>query len=331
VIQTLPIPAKPRFRDNVSTVVHLNEVELSLGARRCSFEFSTTERDAVSRLISDLESGGFTPAELQTRASEIAEQIPSLLIDFDRLRLLIDSDSEAADKTLSGAQLYREVRRLGDRLVRRIAKSVFYTSLLNGQATRQQLIGYALEYYWIVKSAPGLIAPALASARSAQERTLLVDFLESELGHDSFLRTSLESVGLTPIEIENHVPLPTTFCLGASLGVYARQHPLSFKACLFLFEEARPEFVDAFDNHCRALDLPAAFHAPLRQHADINTDYNHEDISRALMQLENAVDSETCTVVKRHVSLLIETLIQQEDQILSYYGRLSAPVPRLFN
>ncbi|MGI8838877.1 MAG: hypothetical protein ACR2H4_19895 [Pyrinomonadaceae bacterium] len=329
--QTLPGPAKPKFRDAVGTSVRVNEVELSLGAHRCSFEFSETERDAVNRLISDLEFGGFTPDDLAERSPEIAEQIPSLLIDFDRLRLLVESDAEAANATSTGVQLYREVRRVADRVIRRVAKSSFYNALLNGQATRQQLIGYALEYYWIVQAAPGLIAPALATARTSKERSLLQDFLKSELGHDRFLRTSLESVGLIAGEVENHQPLPATFCLGASLGVYARQHPLSFKACLFLFEEARPEFVDAFDDRCRALDLPVAFYAPLRQHADINTDYNHEDISRSLMELENSLDLETCTVVRRHVALLIETMIQQEEQILSYYGRQSAQLPRLFN
>ena len=329
--QTLPVPTKPKFREAVSTAFRVNEAELSLGGScRCSFEFSETERDAVNRLMSDLGSGGFTPSELVARSPEIAEQIPNLLIDFDRLRLLIESDSETAGITLSGVQLYREVRRLADRLIRRVAKSAFYNALLNGQATRQQLIGYALEYYWIVQAAPGLIAPALATARSAKERALLQDFLKSELGHDRFLRKSLESVGLFD-GVEDHQPLPSTFCLGASLGVYARQHPLSFKACLFLFEEARPEFVDAFDDRCRALDLPSAFYLPLRQHADINTDFNHEDISRSLMELENALDFETCTVVKRHVALAIETMIQQEEQILSYYGGQSAQMPRLFN
>jgi hypothetical protein len=329
--QNLPGPARPKFRAAVSAAVQVNEVELSLGTRRCSFEFSAPERDAVSRLISDIESGGFTPNDLASRSPEIADQIPSLLLDFDRLRLLIESDSAAANTMVSGVQLYREVRRLADRLVRRVAKSAFYNALLNGEATRQHLLGYALEYYWIVQAAPGLIAPALATARSSKERALLQDFLKSELGHDRFLRTSLESVGLLADDVENHQPLPTTFCLGASLGVYARQHPLSFKACLFLFEEARPEFVDAFDDHCRALNLPTAFHAPMRQHADINTDYNHEDISRSLMELEHALDFETCTVVKRHVALLIETMIQQEEQILSYYGGQSAQLPRLFN
>lgn len=328
--QILPGPAKPKFRAAVSAAVRVNEAALSLGTRQCSFEFSETERDAVNRLLSDLESGGFTPNDLAARSPEIAEQIPGLLVDFDRLRLLIDSDSETATTT-SGVQLYREVRRLAERLIRRTAKSAFYNALTNGQATRQQLIGYALEYYWIVQAAPGLIAPALATARSSTERALLQDFLKSELGHDRFLRNSLESVGLSAGDVENHQPLPATFCLGASLGVYARQHPLSFKACLFMFEEARPEFVNAFDDRCRALDLPVAFYAPLRQHADINTDYNHEDISRSLMELDNALDFETCTVVKRHVALLIETMIQQEEQILSYYGRPSAQLPRLFN
>lgn len=328
--QTLVGPYKPKFRDSVSAVVRATEAEISLGTRHFSFEFSERERAAVSRLVADLEDGGLTTIDLVTRSPEIAEQIPSLLLDFNRLRLLIDSDPSLTGTACSGVQLYREVRRLADRVIARVAKSAFYHALVDGRATRQQLIGYALEYYWIVQAAPGLIGPALATARSTEERTLIQDFLKSELGHDRFLRAALETVGLKSIDLDMHQPLPTTFSLCASLGVYARQHPLSFKACLFLFERAQPAFVDAFDDRCRALGLPESFYSPLREHADINTDYDHEDISRALMELEATIDDETCAVVKRHVSLLIETMIQQEEQILAYYGQPSAQIARIF-
>lgn len=323
-------PRKPKFRDSVNAVVRSTEAEIFMGASQCAFEFSEGEAAGVSRLIAHLEAGGLTTSDLASQSPEIAEQIPALLADFDRLRLLIESDSRPADGTRSGVQLYREVLRLADRVTGRLAKSAFYEALVGGRAAREQLIGYGLEYYWIVKAAPGLIGPALATAHYAEERALIQDFLKSELGHDKFLGEALTAVGVTPAELEAHQPLPTTFTLGASLGVYARQHPPSFKASLFLFERAQPAFIDAFDDRCRAVGLPEAFYLPLREHADLNSEYDHADISRSLMALEHAVDSETCTVVKRHVSLLIETMIQQEEQILSYYGQHHTRIPRIF-
>jgi hypothetical protein len=301
-----------------------------MGPSQCAFEFPAHQAAAVSRLLTQLENGGLTTGDLAAQSPEIAEQIPALLADFDRLRLLVESDPIPVDGTRSGTQLYREVLRIADRVAGRLAKSAFYTALRDGVATRQQLIGYGLEYYWIVKTAPGIIGPALAVAHSADERALIQDFLKSELGHDKFLGEALTSVGVTPEELEAHQPLPTTFTLGASLGVYARQHPISFKASLFLFERAQPAFIDAFDDRCRALGLPETFYLPLREHADLNSEYDHADISRSLMALEHAIDLENCVVVKRHVSLLVETLIQQEEQILTYYGQAHKRIPRIF-
>jgi len=321
-------PRKPKFRASVSAVVRATDAEIVNGDSQCGFEFAEAEGPAVSRLIAHLETGGLTRGDLIARSPEIAEQIPGLLDDFDRLRLLIESERLPAEGTCSGVQLYREVLRLADRVTGRLAKSAFYEALVQGRATRQQLIGYALEYYWIVKAAPGIIGPALATAQSAEERALIQDFLKSELGHDKFLGDALISVGVTPAQLEGHQPLPTTFILGASLGVYARQHPLSFKASLFLFERAQPAFIDAFDDRCRALGLPEAFYLPLREHADLNSEYDHADISRSLMALEHAVDFENCVIVKRHISLLVETLLQQEEQILSFYSQERDPIAR---
>jgi hypothetical protein len=76
--------------------------------------------------------------------------------------------------------------------------------------------------------------------------------------------------------------------------------------------------------------MPSSFYLPLRQHADLNSEYDHGDISGDLLALEGAVDAETCMVVKRHLALLIETMVQQEEHILSYYGRTDTPMPRIF-
>jgi hypothetical protein len=323
-------PRRPKFRSAVKAVVRATEAEIFMGASQCAFEFAAADAVAVSRLLADLEAGGLTVSDLTAHSPEIAEQIPPLVSEFDRLRLLIETDVGPAIGTSTGVQLFREVLRLADRVTGRLAKSTFYKALVDGRATADQLIGYGLEYYWIVKTAPGLIGPALGVAQWPEERALIQDFLKSELGHDKFLGDALMAVGVTSEELEAHQPLPTTFTLGASLGVYARQHPLSFKASLFLLERAQPAFIDAFDDRCRALGLPEAFYLPLREHADLNSEYDHADISRSLLALERAVDEETRTIVKRHVSLLVETLVQQEEQIIDYYGQPRERIPRIF-
>ncbi len=321
--------SQPRFRPGVTTDIGPNGAEIRIGETRCAFAFETAEAPAVARLIDQLATGGVAIDAMIAGVPEIAEKVPALLQEFDAVRLLVESEPRT-EGLVSGAQLYREVRRIAERVTQRVARSAFQNALVEHRATREQLIGYALEYFYIVKAAPGLIGPALATAKAPRERALLQGFLKSELGHDAFLAQALEAVGLTPAELEAHQPLPATFALCAALGVYARQHPLSFKAVLFLFEEAQAAFVDAFDGRCRALDLPAAFYLPLRDHADLNADYDHADISRALMAIEGVVDREATVVVKRHVALMIETMIQQEEQILAFYAQPRATIARIF-
>jgi hypothetical protein len=320
----------PGFRRGVEVDLRDSEAVISLAARTCSFDFPEQVRSAVAGFLRDLETGGYVLSDLQGRAPDIADQVPGLIGEFGRLRLLTESGTGASAKLIDGTQLYRELRRVANRVTNRVASSAFYRALVEGRAQARQLIGYGLEYHWLVRSAPGLIAPALASAHGLAGRRLLEEFLASEIGHDKFIGAALQSVGITPDELERHQPLPSTFALGASLGVYARQHPISFKACLFVMEETRPEFIDAFDRRCVELGMPSSFYLPLRQHADLNSEYDHGDISGDLLALEGAVDAETCMVVKRHLALLIETMVQQEEHILSYYGRTDTPMPRIF-
>lgn len=320
----------PKFRDNTHLKIDSDQVEIRRGSTQCTFEIHSDERHAVSVLLENLLSGNLTEDELKEQSPEIAEKISSLLDELYDLRFLSESNQHLSTFVVSGVQLYREVLRMADRLINRSSKSRFYRALVEKSATRDQLIGYALEYWWIVNSAPAIIGSALAAANSFAEQTQLQDYLNSELGHDKFLAKALKSVGITDVQLAQHEPLPSSFSLSAALGVYARQHPLSFKACLFLFERAQPEFIAAFEKRCQELDLSAEFFGPLSLHADINEDYKHGDISRTLLEFNHAVDLESASVVKRHVFIMVETLIEQESEILDFYGRPSALIPRIF-
>lgn len=319
---------QPALRSGVKVSLDESSVLLELGSKSCSFEFQTAEKRDISHLLRNLETGGFGLNDLARLSPTISDGIGELIRDLDRHRFL--RESAPNQRAMTGQQLYRELQRISDRVVEKNAKSRFKNGLDDGTVGSQQIIGYALEYFWIVRSAPCIIGPSLASAHGRDERRILQQFLASELGHDTFLAGALSAIGFSRDNLEDHQPLPATFSVGASLGVYALQHPLSFKACLFLLERTQPEFVDSFEKRCIELGFPEAFYGPFRKHSEINDEYDHEDISGDLLRLESAIDLENASVVKRHVALMVETIIQQEDQILDYYGSSSAVLPRIF-
>jgi hypothetical protein len=321
---------KPKFRSKVKTKIEALQAYVTLDTTSCSFGFEPGQQPAISHLFSCLMAGNMSEHDLIEASPEVAEQVPQLIDDLFALRFLCEGCTDQHVRIMSGTQLYREVSRMADQIIGRFSKSLFYNGLVDNHNTRDQMIGYALEYWWIVNNAAGLIGAAMSGAHSYVEQAKIQDYLKSELGHDKFLAKALISVGITDKQLHQHQPLPSTFSLCAALGVYAKQHTLSFKACLFLFERAQPDFIVQFENHCKFLDLPEEFYLPLRAHADINDDYDHGDISRELMSFHQAVDEEECSIVKRNVFIMVETLLEQEKEIIDYYGGLSARIPRIF-
>src|SRR5262249_31091878 len=230
-----------------------------------------------------------------------------------------------------GLQFYRELRRFIERVQRKYSTRPYYQGLISGTLGREQLIGYALEYYHVVRMCPGLLAPSLAHHKSPKTFHILQDFFVSELNHDELIERSLAAVGIQRRELERLVPLPMTFSVCCSLGVYARQHPTSFKAALFLFEESDSEFNAAFKKRCDDVGLPEAFYAPIFEHASINEEGGHEHISEALFADILGNSDEEQHVVRRHIGILAESLALMEQQVVDYHGKPGSVIPRVFD
>src|SRR5258706_15214520 len=79
---TLSGPARPKFRRTVRVAVGTAAAEITLDGRECAFEFPDGHAQAVSRLLVGLESGGFSPAELQPQVPEIAADVPPVFRAF---------------------------------------------------------------------------------------------------------------------------------------------------------------------------------------------------------------------------------------------------------
>ena len=319
----------PKLRHSVGVEIEQDRAFVTGATGTHTLFFPSDGQVALGRLFDDLRAGGIACEELERRHPDI-DGLPDLIGQLDGLHLLTESEFAVPEGTISGAQLDRVVHRMARRQQQKLASSRFQALLVDDSATHRQLVGYALEYFWLVRAAPALIAPAIATAADLRLRARLQEFLASELNHDRYLLSALKAAGIVG-DLTALQPLPTTFRICASLGAYAQQHPLSFLAALFLFEQAQPAFIEAFERRCIAIGLPKAFYAPLRQHSTINDEADHGAISTELLSLVPAVILEEQVVVKRNMAVLVETMVQQESEILDYYGDPDRPFPRLFS
>ena len=121
-----------------------------------------TPRRSSSPCFTIFAAGGTSEEDLAARHAGLADEVPTILSALDALGLLTETATPLPEGVVTGAQMYRELRRLADRHHDRVVSGPMYRAMRDGSITRQQLIGYALEYYHVVSAAPRLVAPALA-------------------------------------------------------------------------------------------------------------------------------------------------------------------------
>ena len=268
----------------------------------------------IARLCRALEEG----LDLTNGLPQFAEFAPhahDILQALDRYGFLTETAPQSLGARSAGPPSGPRWRPLSS--APKSKRDLFYTRpFAPGERVGRALIRYAREYYHVVRAGPGIIAGSLAHAGDRTTRGILEQFLASELGHDKLIASALASVGIGEAEIDRVLPLPETFSIISALQVAADQEPLTFKALVFLMEEASPEFHQAFVSACEYEGLPAAFWRPITDHAGINDEGAHGSISeRLLTQVETVTQEERCVVLKQAMTM-IENLIALEHALL---------------
>ncbi|NEO03300.1 MAG: iron-containing redox enzyme family protein [Moorea sp. SIO3I7] len=322
---------QPLFKNQVCLKFSDTRVEIRYQNQGCSITVEPEKQEETYKLFQLLQFGGMSPEELGQECPGIREQIPDLLIELDRRGMLIDREKSVTSGGVTGHQFYRELYRFLNRLKMRFPESPYSVKMVDKTITREQLIGYSLESYHVTHLCPSLLAPSLANYESPKIRKLLREFFGSELHHDRLIEKSLKSVGISGQQLQRMLPLPMTFAVCSSLAVFAKQHPLSFKAALLMFEEHSEEFHQLFKQRCQDLDLPSDFYQPILLHAKINDDGAHEDITEVLLADVAYVSPEDQLVVKKNMTALMESMVLRTHEILDYYGNPQNRIPRCFD
>ena len=318
------------FKNKV--IFEFKEAEIIIYDSNQAFSISAPQEyyQEIVKLLRLLQIGGLSSEQLGKACPEIREEIPELLANLDNRGLLIETQTQVSSVGVSGSQFYRELWRFLERLKRHYPSSAFFAKMIDGTISKNELIGYAQESYHVTHLCPKLLAPALANYESNYVQKLLQEFFVSELHHDRLIEKSLKSVGINNEQIETMQPLPSTFAICSSLAIWSKQHPLSFKTALMLFEEDEQKFHELFKKQSQALELPKDFYQPILLHAGINEEGGHEDITGILLAEIPYITPSEQLVVKKNMANLMELIVLRSNEIIDYYGNPNSVIPRCF-
>ncbi|WP_027711442.1 hypothetical protein [Dickeya chrysanthemi] len=321
----------PRLRTGVAFFEDNQNVFIEYRAQGCSLLPEGVSSNDVISLLSILQQGTLTTEQLKSQYDEILGNIDDFLLELDRLGLLEEGGQSSADSAMTGEDFYHaELLPMVRNLQYKLGNSLLYERMQEGIVTRNELIGFAMEYYHLVKMAPGLIAPSLSHVVSEQAHKQLIKLFVEEYDHDKMMIACLESIGIPEHVMLNRQPLASTFSANASLGVYSRQHFLSFFSALFLFETPSLDFNDLFVKSCKNLSIPSSFYKPIIKHSDINEEENHDAITETLLKSISVISCEEQITTLIHIHALVEMLHKQDAEIVNYYSNPNVDLNRIF-
>lgn len=323
---------KPRLRTGVTFSEGEQEILIEYRDQSCSLHYDGMLSSEIMSFLSTIQKETFTTEQLNSQYQKSLGNVNDLLRELDRLGLLDEGEKSSTDSCCTGEDFYYvKLLPMVRNLQHKLNSSPFYIRMKEDNITRNELIGFAMEYYHLVKMAPSLIAPSLCHVMNEQANKQLIKLFIDEHDHDIMMLACLEAVGIPEKIMLKRQPLASTFSSYISLGVYARQHFLSFFSALFLFETPSTEFNELFIDCCKKQKIPSGFYHPIIKHSDINEQENHGTITKTLLKTIPIISNEEQVTTLINIHTLVEMLHKQDQEIVSYYSHPNVDLYRVFS
>lgn len=224
---------------------------------------------------------------------------------------------------IPGARLILDIEDLQSRLMSRtIQRNPFWRAMQDDpeKAPDRLFHGLCVENYHLLFRESYFDAPVLSYAANTEVRLLLNEFYCEEIGHDRILLKALNAIGLTEEALFASRPLRGTLALCNALSYWARHDPLFFLTTLGPLEGGDAE-VDSFVEACRRKGLPEAFVGPIANHARINREGDHGNLTRKIFSAIPAVSAADCERLMRQTHMFIAIYDDFYLNLFEHYGR----------
>jgi pyrroloquinoline quinone (PQQ) biosynthesis protein C len=284
--------------------------------------------DLLSRVLPLLD-GETSIDRIAARVEERATRVRSLVDGLQRAGVM----RSRAPRGLTGEQFHELHRRYARSWLREVYEHPLWEKIAAGQASREQVIGFAFEKYHYIEGAHEHMAIAAANASSEMMPHLARHFVE-EYSHGDIYRKGLASLFPDDLVLAAQ-PLPSTRALLNFLSETAARSSFAYYA--------GNEILQMTENTSAAGDRGAidAFHAAMRRHypwserlvvsfvAHTHADQKlgHEDVFLEMCRSVPALDAREVRDAMSVARSMVEHLVLFLDGIEACYARWPV-VPR---
>jgi hypothetical protein len=196
----------------------------------------------------------------------------------------------------------------------------------DAESVRRQLLGNAIEYYFITLAAGEVVAPALSRVPGSL-KAQMASFILEEYRHDLILAKALEPYGLTPADLTDCIPLPYTAAVTNQLFHLSHNDPLSLMASLFVLE-GNPAEGRRYLNWLQEMGAPEQYIDSHREHDRINVNGQHGLVSRRFFREIEYVSEEDEARIAGRVLHFADLVYHRTLQMIDYYDNCDWPCPR---
>lgn len=203
----------------------------------------------------------------------------------------LEAEALALDMTrvdsLQGSSLIEKIRSASRFWNRHVMGQMFPTRLFEGHATRAEVFGWGIEFYFFIRAANEYMARG--AARDDMPTQLLEDVWKhyvDESPHEEIFLSGLIACGLRRNEIIDRMPLPSTMALTNFLYEKACGALLSYLSVFALMQPieapaSRSEVKQRYDTFRNMYPFASPLFDAFEQHDSIDADLMHAKLAVA--------------------------------------------------
>lgn len=309
-------------------IIDDGDLVITYAENEFALEFDQDEQKRKFVTIFDLLRGAHSLNELQEKRKQkgISDQEWLEAIEqLDGCSLLSEARVEGAE--MRGIDLAFHMEDLyHNHWKPALGETPLTTLFLDGQPSRDIMVGWSMEYYSVTRMAHDAIIGAVPFMHGPL-KSAAMHFYNEEYRHDKLMQRSLEALGYDQSQTTDLVPLPATQLLINLLSHWGKTDPLSFMCSLFVYEGEVADYSPYIDA-LRASGLPEEFIEGQEVHNNINVTGGHGNEHREFLDDVPLVSESDVERVTDNLKMLVQVEHLVHQQILDYYGNPQIGIPR---
>ena len=221
----------------------------------------------------------------------------------------------------SGLEFMRQIEVLTRETLVSWGENPYVTALEALNDSYSPLIaGPFIEQYHVTRRFVEIVAPLLSKRLAGPLRKMMFRYFGEEVGHEALESTTCEAMGVSPLALEQAVPLPLHFAFVDALTLVAQLDPITSFAAIMVIEGIFGEPPKMSLRLAAVARKNPAFREISGEHDELNETLNHNSISRDAFEHITAVSPAVQHSVMRRILFLLELNHRAWQGIAEFYG-----------